>query len=199
MKQLENKILPAKEMLERYMALVLKWQKAVNLVSNKEISFLWDRHILDSAQLYFLISQEKKVLVDLGSGGGFPAVVIAILNKVLQGPLKKIILVESDNKKSVFLQEVSRHLGLNLIILNKRIEDITDITADLITSRALADVEALLTLSRSFYTKETEFLLLKGKNIDDELLKISYICQYEKINSKTSKEGCILKITEVVY
>ena len=142
-KQLENQILPAKNLLERYMALVLKWQKAVNLVSNKEISSLWDRHILDSAQLYFLIPNDKKVLVDLGSGGGFPAVVIAILNKVLKGPLEKVVLIESANKKSVFLQEVSRLLDLNLTILNQRIEDVKSVKADVITSRALGHLQKI--------------------------------------------------------
>lgn len=198
-KQLENQILPAKNLLERYMALVLKWQKAVNLVSNKEISSLWNRHILDSAQLYFLIPNDKKVLVDLGSGGGFPAVVIAILNKVLKGPLEKVVLIESDNKKSVFLQEVSRLLDLNLTILNQRIEDVKSVKADVITSRALGQVDLLLNLSQSFYTKETVFLLLKGQNIDEELSKISYTCKWKKQNSLTSDTGCIITITEVVY
>ena len=198
-KQLENQILPAKELLERYMALVLKWQKAVNLISNKEVSSLWERHILDSAQLYFLIKDDKKILVDLGSGGGFPAVVIAILNKVLNGPLEQIVLIESDNKKSVFLQEVSRVLGLNLTILNKRIEDVDSIHADVITSRALGQVDLLLKLSQSFYTKETVFLLLKGKNIDEEHSNLSYTCKWKKQNSLTSDTGCIITITEVIY
>lgn len=198
-KQLENQILPAKDLLERYIALVLKWQKAVNLVSNKELSSLWTRHVLDSAQLYFKIQSSAKTLVDLGSGGGFPAVVIAILNKALKGPLTKIVLIESDNKKSIFLQEVSRVLDLNLIVLNKRIEDVEPIIADVITSRALGVVELLLTLSRPFYTKETIFLLLKGQNVDEELANLSYNCQYKKTMSKTSDSGCILTITEVAY
>lgn len=198
-KQLTNQILPAKEMLERYMALVLKWQKAVNLVSNKEIDSLWERHILDSAQIYFLIPENKRVLIDLGSGGGFPAIVISILNKALKGPLEKIVLIESDNKKSVFLQEVSRLLDLNITVLNKRIEQVDEVTADVITSRALGSVDLLLSSARSFYTKETLFLLLKGQNVDAEISNVSYTCKYEKLASKTNESGCILKITEVVY
>ncbi|MBO7244078.1 MAG: 16S rRNA (guanine(527)-N(7))-methyltransferase RsmG [Alphaproteobacteria bacterium] len=199
MKQLENQILPAKDLLKRYEALVLKWQKAVNLVSNKEVSSLWSRHILDSAQLYFLISNDKRVLVDLGSGGGFPAVVIAILNKVLNGPLEKVVLIESDNKKSIFLKEVSRLLDLNLTVLNQRIEDVDTIKADVITSRALGQVDLLLRLSQQFYTKETVFLLLKGQNVDEEISKLSYTCKCEKQKSLISDTGCILTITEVVY
>ena len=198
MKQLEQKILPAKDLLEQYVALIKKWQKAVNLVSNKEINTLWERHILDSAQLFFEI-KSGNTLVDLGSGGGFPAIVIAILNKKLNGPLKRIVLIESDNKKTIFLKEVSRILDLNLDVLNERIEDITNVKADIITSRALGSVSLLLDLGRSFYNKNTQYILLKGVSVDDELKKLNISCKNEKIESKIDKNGCILKITEVEY
>ena len=198
MKQLEQKILPAKDLLEQYVALIKKWQKAVNLVSNKEINTLWERHILDSAQLFFEI-KNGNTLVDLGSGGGFPAIVIAILNKKLNGPLKRIVLIESDNKKTIFLKEVSRILDLNLDVLNERIEDITNVKADIITSRALGSVSLLLDLGRSFYNKNTQYILLKGVSVDDELKKLNISCKNEKIESKIDKNGCILKITEVEY
>ena len=197
-KQLEQKILPAKDLLEQYVALIKKWQKAVNLVSNKEINTLWERHILDSAQLFFEI-KSGNTLVDLGSGGGFPAIVIAILNKKLNGPLKRIVLIESDNKKTIFLKEVSRILDLNLDVLNERIEDITNVKADIITSRALGSVSLLLDLGRSFYNKNTQYILLKGVSVDDELKKLNISCKNEKIESKIDKNGCILKITEVEY
>ncbi len=198
-KQFEEKILPAKELLQEYMSLVIKWQKAVNLVSSKEINNLWIRHILDSAQLYFFIPNQAKVLVDMGSGGGFPAVVIAILNKVFNGSLSDIILIESDNKKAVFLKEVSRVLKLNLTVLNERIENIQNIKADVITSRALGTLDVLLHWGRCFYKKETCFLFLKGINVQNELKNIGFTCKSEKMISKIDKDGCILKITEVKY
>ena len=198
-KQLELKILSAKELLQDYINLVIKWQKAVNLVSNKEISNLWERHILDSAQLYFYLPTDAKVMVDMGSGGGFPAVVIAILNKILRGNLKEIILVESDNKKAVFLKEVSRQLDLNLIVLNERLENIQNIKADVITSRALGSVELLLEWGRAFYKNGTEFLFLKGSNVENELKNTKFIFKNEKFESSVNKDGCILKITEVKY
>lgn len=198
-KQLEKQIFPANDLLNQYANLVKKWQKAVNLVSNKELNSLWDRHILDSAQLYFEIEKQAKTLVDMGSGGGFPAVVVAILNKVLKGNLTRIVLIESDNKKNVFLKEISRVLDLNLEIINSRIEDVTDIKADVITSRALGSVSLLLKLGSTFYKKDTSFLLLKGEAVDIELKNVSLVCKKEKITSKTNKNGCILKITEVEY
>ena len=198
-KQLEQQIFPAHDLLNQYVALVKKWQKAVNLVSNKELNSLWERHILDSAQLYFEINKNAKILVDLGSGGGFPAVVVAILNKVLNGGLQRIILIESDNKKTVFLKEVSRVLALNLEVLNARIEEINDIKADIISSRALGSVALLLNLGASFYKSDTTYLLLKGESVDLELKEVPFLFKKEKITSKTNKNGCILKITEVEY
>ena len=198
-KQLEKQILPAKKLLESYMLLIKKWQKAVNLVSNTEINSLWERHILDSAQVFFEIPKEARILIDMGSGGGFPAVVIAILNKVLNGHLTKIVLIESDNKKSIFLKEVSRILDLNLIVLNERIERIKGISADVITARALASTDMLLEWGREFYKNDTIFLFLKGKLVDDELSLIPYSCNISKLNSKIDKDGCVLKITEVAY
>ncbi len=198
-KQLEKQILPAKKLLESYMLLIKKWQKAVNLVSNTEINSLWERHILDSAQVFFEIPKEARILIDMGSGGGFPAVVVAILNKVLNGHLTKIVLIESDNKKSIFLKEVSRILDLNLIVLNERIERIKGISADVITARALASTDMLLEWGREFYKNDTIFLFLKGKLVDDELSLIPYSCNISKLNSKIDKDGCVLKITEVAY
>ena len=199
MKQLTEQIFPAEKLLKKYEDLVKKWQKAVNLVAHNELNSIWERHILDSAQIYFEIPKESRVLVDLGSGGGFPAVVIAILNKVLNGSLEKIVLVESDNKKTVFLKEVSRILDLNLTILNSRIEDVDGLTADVITSRALGKVQLLLDLSKNFNKKDTLFLLLKGEKVDLELSEVRYRFKSEKKQSKISNTGCILKISEVDY
>ena len=152
-----------------------------------------------SGSLYFEIDKKAKTLVDMGSGGGFPAVVVAILNKVLKGSLTRIVLIESDNKKTVFLKEISRVLDLNLEILNSRIEEVANIKADVITSRALGSVSLLLDLGSVFYKKGTSFLLLKGESVDFELKNVSLLCKKEKITSKTNKNGCILKITEVEY
>ena len=199
MKQLKNRIEPARDLLDIYVSLIHKWQKAVNLVSNKELDNLWDRHIVDSAQLYYMIPDNSKILVDMGSGGGFPGIVIAILNKVMNGSLSDIYLIESDNKKTIFLQEVSRILNLNIKIINERLEKVENIKADVITSRALGDVSHLIEWGRNFYKTDTLFLLLKGENVDSELKMVSRDFKCKKIPSIVDAKGCILNIKEVNY
>lgn len=195
MKHLINSIAPANDLLKKYESLILKWQKAVNLVSKKDLSVIWERHILDSAQVYFHISRKAEILVDIGSGGGFPGVVIAILNKCLNGSLKKIYLIESDNKKSIFLQEVSRELDLGLIVINERIERVENLKCDVLTSRGLASVSEILNYAQPFLRISSEILLLKGENVYNELKDIENI-MFDIIPSLINKEGCLLKIKE---
>lgn len=195
-KHLIENIEPAYELLKKYEMLVCEWQKAVNLVSKKDIPVIWERHILDSAQVYFCISKTAKSLVDLGSGGGFPGIVIAILNKCLCGNLTQIYLIESDNKKCVFLQEVSRILDLNVKIVNKRIECVNDLKCDVLTSRGLTSVQDLLCYANPFLKSSSEMLFLKGINVIEELKNVKNKIQYTLIPSVINKEGCILKIME---
>lgn len=197
MKQIEQNILEAIPLLKRYEALICKWQKAVNLVSSKSLNELWERHILDSAQLYAYLPKGAKVLVDMGSGAGFPGLVLAVLNHVYQGGLTAVYLVESDSKKCVFLREAARELGVSVHVLDKRIEEITDIKADVITSRALARVDKLLAYGTQFLKKNTVFLLLKGVGAPQELVENKVPCRVETFSSQTEKQGCILRITEV--
>ena len=153
-KELEQKIEPAIPLLKEYWDLLLKWQKSVNLISSKTVEDGWNRHILDSAQLYFLLENQEHSLMDVGSGGGLPAVVIAILNKTLKGPLTSITLVESDLKKSLFLQECARTLHLDFNVLPERIENIKQ-APDIITARAFAPLNKLLDLVRHNVSRET--------------------------------------------
>lgn len=197
MKQIEQNILKAIPLLKRYEALICKWQKAVNLVSSKSLNELWERHILDSAQLYAYLPKEAQVLVDMGSGAGFPGLVLAVLNHIYHGGLTSIYLVESDSKKCIFLREAARELGVSVHVLNKRIEEITDIKADVITSRALARVDKLLAYGMRFLKKNTVFLLLKGEGAPQELIENKVPCYVEMFSSQTEKQGCILRITEV--
>jgi len=197
-KELEEKIIPAVPLLKEYWELLLKWQKSVNLISSKTINEGWDRHILDSAQLFFLLSNKMDTLMDVGSGGGLPAIVIAILNKVLKGPLTSIILVESDLKKSLFLQECARVLHLNIQVIRDRIENIQK-APDVITARAFAPLNELLSLVKNNVSRETMLLLLKGKNVDEEIKQNPINCHIEKLKNIVNTEGCILKIKGVEY
>lgn len=189
----------SQEDFDQYIRLLKEWQKAVNLVAPSTLSDIWNRHIIDSAQLFQLIPSTAQCLVDMGSGAGFPGLVLAILNKNNNGPLKEIILIESDTKKSLFLKEVVRVLNLPVQIINQRIEKIKNIKADVITARALASVSQLLAYARPFYHQTTSCLFLKGKNVDEELEKCSYACRLERIKSITNSNSSILKISEVKY
>ena len=197
-KEIEQKIEPAIPLLKEYWNLVLKWQKVVNLISNKTIEDGWNRHILDSAQLYFLIPDDKKILLDVGSGGGFPGLVLAILNKVLKGPLKEITLVESDLKKSLFLEEVVRVLNLQVIVLNERIESLS-VCPDVVTARAFAPLDRLFLLLQKNVSRETILILPKGKSVDEEIKSMPVKASVEKIQNCVNPEGCILKIEGVEY
>ena len=199
MKQIYTFLEKAKPELEQYILLLKKWQKAVNLVSNSTLDDVWERHIIDSAQLYPLIPQTARVLVDMGSGAGFPALVLSILNQVCCGPLKRIILIESDIKKTLFLKEVIRTLNLSVEVINKRIEIISDIQADVLTARALADLENLLLLGQKIIKKDTVCLFLKGENAQKEIQNCQIPCQIEKIKSITNSNSSILKIMGVKY
>lgn len=196
--ELEQKILPSVPLLKKYWNLLLLWQKSVNLISSKTIENGWERHILDSAQLYFLLKNQEHSLMDVGSGGGLPAVVIAILNQTFQGPLTSITLVESDLKKSLFLQECARTLHLDFKVLRERVENVKQ-TPDVITARAFAPLDELLTLVQNNVSRETILLLPKGKSVDEELNQTSWKYEVEKIKNIVNSEGCILKIKGVEH
>ncbi len=197
MKQIEQLVQPARDILKTYEATLLKWQKAVNLVSSNSLNNIWERHILDSAQLYSYLPENAKILVDMGSGAGFPALVIAVLNQILNGPLEEIYLIESDIKKCIFLRETARVLGVNVHVLNERLENIQGIQADVITSRALARIDKLIAYGRPFVHEKTIFLLPKGENIQDELTQNKINCQIDIFASQTDDKGCIVKLSEV--
>lgn len=199
MKQLNILLKESEKNIYMYIDILKKWQKAVNLVSNTSLNDIWNRHIVDSAQLYPLIPKSSKILVDMGSGAGFPALVLAILNKDQQGPLKDIILIESDTKKCLFLKEVARILSLPVHIINQRIENICNIQADIITARGLASVDILLKYAKNMVSHETICLFLKGQNVQKEIQNNTIFCQIEMIKSITNSNSSILKITEVHY
>ena len=196
--ELEKEITPCVPLLKMYWDLLLKWQKSVNLISPNTIKDGWERHILDSAQLYFLIENQQHTLMDVGSGGGLPAIVLAIMNKTLNGPLTEIILVESDLKKSLFLAECARQLNLKIKIMRERVEKIS-LTPDVITARAFAPLNELLKLIHTNVSRETILLLPKGKNVSEEIKDNTYKCEIEKIKNIINSDGCVLKIRGVEY
>jgi len=149
--------------LETYVALVEKWQPRVNLVSPASLPDIWMRHVWDSAQLAPYISPGSPRLVDVGSGAGFPGLVLAILTDA------ECHLVESDQKKAVFLRTVIRECGLMAMVHNDRIENMPCLKASVITARALAPLDRLLPLLETQLRPGTRCLFLKGAQAKAEL------------------------------
>jgi 16S rRNA (guanine527-N7)-methyltransferase len=146
-----------------YKELLVKWQKAINLVSPKSLTDCWRRHFLDSAQLKDLIPSSSNSLLDIGSGAGFPGMVLAILG------VRNVVVVESDHRKCMFLQEVSRETSTAVTIINDRIEKVSPKQYDVVTSRACAPLDVLLNYARPYLGNATVCLFPKGRTVDEEL------------------------------
>jgi 16S rRNA (guanine527-N7)-methyltransferase len=132
--------------LRAFEAEVRRWTPAVNLVSRGSLADLWDRHIEDSAQIFRACPPDARLWLDLGSGGGFPGLVIAILARELH-PGLRMVLVESDQRKAVFLRQTAQKLGLEVTVLAQRIESLPPQGADVVSARALAALKDLLDLA----------------------------------------------------
>ncbi len=181
------------ERLEIYQALLKKWNPRINLVGRKTLADVWRRHFLDSAQLVAFLPDSTQNLVDLGSGAGFPGLVLAMLR-----PDVAVHLVDSDQRKCVFLTEVARQTGVNVQIHAARIEALTGLTADVISARALASVVDLLDLSTGIATKNTRYLFLKGRDIDAELTLAAkcWKMSYQLTPSIVDPKGSVLQIDQ---
>lgn len=182
--------------LEKFVMHLEKWQKPLNLISRQSTDDIWQRHVVDSIQLYPRLPKLEKdaIAVDLGTGGGFPGLILAILTPELQWKF-----VESDRKKAIFLREAALTLGLeNVEVLNERIEAVV-LDAFVITSRALATVSKLLTYVEKMVHKDTVCLFLKGKNWQHEITEAeeSWNFHVEDMASQTSEEGRVLIIKDI--
>lgn len=159
------------EKLETYAASLKQWQKAVQLVAPSTLDAVWSRHFADSAQLLALAPPDWRRWVDLGSGAGFPGLVIAILSP--PDPAKRIMLVESDTRKAAFLGEVARKTGVAVDIVPARIESSSThakvVQPDVISARALAPLDRLLGLVSGFWGPVTVGLFQKGREAAAEV------------------------------
>jgi len=185
------------DQLHIFADLVRKWTVKINLISKSSIPDIWARHILDSVQVHSLAPQSGK-WVDLGSGGGFPGIVAAIMSK--GGQLRHdFVLVESDQRKAVFLRTAIRELDLNATVEVGRIEQIMPLSADILSARALTDLDQLLEYAELHLSSTGTALFPKGarweKERDAARMRWSYTC--DPIRSKTSPDASILKIKDI--
>lgn len=183
--------------LEAYAALLAKWQPSKNLVSNTTLDDMWLRHFYDSAQLMPLIRgvHGNKALkcLDIGSGAGFPGLVLAIMG------IGDVTMVESNGKKCSFMRQVKLATGASVTIENERIEKLEPQKMDILLSRACASVSQLLCWGEIFIDKNTEFWLLKGANVAEELkaAKADWTMQVDQYKSKSDGSGTILRLRNI--
>ena len=184
----------SRETLDRlrlYADLLEAWQKRLNLVGPKTLPDKWHRHFFDSAQIFDLIPANAQILVDLGSGAGFPGLVLSLMG------VPETHLIEADQRKAAFLREVVRETGANAEVHACRAESITDLTGDVVTARALAPLKRLLPLCQRFAGTDSVVLLPKGQHVDDELTEcaIPANIRVDRTKSRTNPDGSILRLT----
>tara|TARA_R110000850_G_scaffold11561_11_gene39511 strand:- start:103 stop:720 length:618 start_codon:yes stop_codon:yes gene_type:complete len=157
--------------LELFIALLCDEMQRQNLISSASAEYLWGRHIVDSAQLlrYAPAPDSGKIWLDLGTGAGFPGMVIAILTRY------QVRMVESRKRRVEFLNQVIAQTGIgdHATVIGERLETIESVPADVISARAFAPLDRLIALSHRFSTKNTVWLLPKGKNAVRELKGLS--------------------------
>lgn len=182
--------------LDIYEAQLNRWRRVKNLVAPSTLDHLWQRHFLDSAQLLKL-RPKAQTWVDLGSGAGFPGLVIAIL--LMEFGSSEVHLVESDHRKCAFLREVTRMTGARAKVHHGRIEDVIDSlpAVEIVTARALAPMPELLRMAKPLLDRGSEGLFLKGQHIESELTKdpIFSMVKLKYIQSLTSPKACIVSAT----
>ena len=172
---------------------LLKWQERVNLISPDTIPDIWTRHFLDSLQIVKYLPEDKGPIIDLGSGAGFPGLVVAIATE------RMVHLIESDMRKSIFLREAGRLTQAPVTVHNCRIESQPLDEAGIILSRACSSLGDLLHLVENFVSRETLCLFHKGKNYVMELEQAGEIWQFDQeiYPSVTDTNGVIVQLTNI--
>ncbi len=180
--------------LRDYLSLLLRWNTRINLIAKAEAEAAWARHVLDSAQLAPLLPDEPGPLVDLGSGAGFPGMVLALLSG------RDTHLVESDRRKCAFLQEAARLLGLTGVTIHpSRIDAARLPLAAIVSARALAPLPALLGHAHRILAPGGIALFPKGRTATEELTAAAadWTMRIERFPSRTDPDSTILRLSEI--
>lgn len=183
--------------LQIYADTLIKWQKQINLVGPKTIPDLWLRHMIDSAQVHYKVNEilgknPDRRWLDFGAGAGFPSLVVSILGGGTVYPC------ESVGKKCSFMRTILRDTVAKGEVKQGRIEDLAPFSVDIITSRALATIELLLTYSEKFFHDDIELWLLKGRNWQQEVTeaKQHWMFHVEHFASVVEEDSVLLRITK---
>ncbi len=185
------------EKMQLFVKMLQDWNQKMNLVSKNSMMDVWIRHVLDSAQLFSLLPTNLKQMVDIGSGAGFPAMVLAIMLQA-KNPEAKIVLVESIAKKAAYLREVGERLNLtNVRIINDRVENTVFKGVDVVTARAVAALDVLC--DYAYQIKPARTLFLKGQSYvaEDEEAQKHWAYHKKIYPNKYSENGVILELFDI--
>ena len=179
--------------LETYAELLRRWSARINLVGANTLADPWRRHFLDSAQLLAHVPAGTQTLIDLGSGAGFPSLVLAILG------VSGVELIEADARKCAFLREAARLAAAPVTIRNARIEAVPSRIVDVVTARGCAPLDRLLQLARPFIGPDTVCLFLKGEQAAQELTAAGQAWTMDATchDSRSDPRGVILCLRRV--
>lgn len=185
--------------LDDLIALLTKWNSVVNLVSSSTMDTAWSRHILDSAQV-FTYGKSALNWADIGSGGGFPGLVVAILAAEIS-PQMQVTLVESDQRKAEFLRHASQNLGLKTAVLAARAEQILPLAADVVSARALAPLPQLCGFAARHLKTGGQAIFLKGKSSATEIEKAleKWDFSLESYTSITDPSAVVLVLKDISH
>lgn len=180
--------------LEQYIKILINWNEKFNLIGKSTINDIWNRHIIDSAQLIYFLKEEEIEnckCADFGTGAGFPGIVLSILG------LKHVTLIEKSVLKCKFLKEAIKLSENKINIINRNIYDLDNLKFDIIFSRALSNLTDLIKMTKPFLKNNSKCIFLKGKKIYYEIedAKKQFNFNYTLYDSKTSDEGKIIIIT----
>ena len=181
-----------------YETLLTKWNEKINLVSKNTLVDIWERHFLDSGQIIKHVEVSGKRWVDVGSGAGFPGLVVALLLRDRKIDCD-LVVVEKNSKKVFFLNEVIRKLNLSVEVVNDKIDNLEPLNADILTARAFSELNNLIEIAFRHRKKEGICLFLKGENYRMELDKtLNYwFFDYDIIDSLSSSSGKIIRVKKI--
>lgn len=181
------------ERLQQYEANLRAWNARQNLVSKGSLEGVWRRHFLDSAQAYPLLGDYEGALVDVGSGAGFPGLVLSIMGA------KNVHLVESEQKKAAFLVETAHLCGSDAVVHPIRAEALKGVSAGIITARAVAPLDRLLELTFPLFEPRTRGIFLKGLNVVGELTEAhkKWKITTDRVPSRSDPSGTVIIVREV--
>lgn len=185
---------------EAYEAILRRWQPSINLIGRDTVSDLWRRHFLDCAQLLRYLPNDYGALYDIGSGAGFPGLVLAILGA------HDVFLIEADQRKCAFLREAARVTGAGVTVLPQRVEALEPPPAGwprrrVLVARAVAPLDRLLQSARGLIDSETRCVMLKSMNVEAEIAAAYKIwgMRVETAPSLSDPRGVILMLSDLVH